>query len=53
VDVARLLDPRQVLGAEDRSLAQVGAEVVDEHPTDHVRFPGRCAKSVSFHLLAA
>jgi hypothetical protein len=36
VDFSRLLDTRQVLGGQNCPLAQVGAQIVDQHSPDHV-----------------
>jgi hypothetical protein len=49
MNVAGLLDPRQVLGRQHSALTQVGAEIVHEHAADHVLFPGVGAQSMSPH----
>jgi cysteinyl-tRNA synthetase len=47
--IARLLNPREVLGGQHGPLAQVRPKVVDEHAADHVLFPGVGAKSMGLH----
>ena len=49
MDVARLLDPGQVLGGEHCPLTQIGPQVVDEDAAGHVLFSCVGTQSVSLH----
>ena len=53
VDVSRLLHARQMLGGQHSSLAQIRAEVVDEHAAYHVFHASVVTQTVRLHLLAA
>jgi cysteinyl-tRNA synthetase len=49
MDVARLLDPGEVLSGEHCALAQVGSKVVDEHAADNVFSSSLSPQSVRLH----
>ena len=49
VNIACFLDTRKVLRGQHGPLAQIGAEVMDEHTADHVLHPSPTPQSIRPH----